>query len=115
MFNYEDLLASLQNGKSAEDLASQFSEALNRASREVEEKKLEEAKRQEKEEELNNFQIFWTKRIIDLMQEYVDTIYPDLSDKFAAVYNDFSNEDCLNMCFQLDSIIQLTTLLGGLG
>lgn len=115
MFNYEDLLASLQDGESAEDLAAQFSEALNRASREVEEQKLEETKRQEKEKELSDFQISWTKRIIGLMQEYVDTIYPDLSDKFAAVYNDFSDEECLNMCFQLDSIIQLTTLLGGLG
>ena len=47
MFNYEDILAQMNNGATAEDIAKAFTEQLNQAIKVQEEQKQEDAKHKE--------------------------------------------------------------------
>ena len=115
MINYEDLLASLQDGKTAEDLAAQFTEALNRASQEAEEIQKKEEEKAKLDAELETYQINWVRSLMATMNEYVSRIYPELTEKFNEITESTTDEECLSMCLQIDSMLQMLLLFGKLG
>lgn len=112
MFNYEDLLASLQDGETAEALAEKFSEALNRASQEKEELDRKNQELEEKSAALEAYQISWVKSIMAAMAEYVTKVYPEQAEKYNQMVEEITDEQCLDVCYQVDSLIQIMMLLG---
>lgn len=115
MINYEDLLASLRDGKTAEDLAAQFTEALNRASQEAEEIQKKEEEKAKLDAELETYQVNWARSLMAAMNEYVSRIYPELAEKFNEAAENTSDEECLSICSQIDTTLQMVLLFGKLG
>lgn len=79
MFTYDNILAALQNGKSATDIGNEFAELLNKAlteQREAENKAKEQAKR---EKMLNEA----ADKVFDALVEYFKLADPSLAEDFA--------------------------------
>jgi hypothetical protein len=79
MFDVNEILARLQNGDSAEDLAAEMSKALNAAEakfQEAKEKAVAEAKALEKEAKLNDL----AETILLAIDEYISVKCPEAMD-----------------------------------
>ena len=78
MFNVEDLLASLQQGDSAEDMAQRFADALNEASRrkaESDAKEAERAAQEAKDKEMREDAEFLLDTLIAFVHDWMPQIY----------------------------------------
>ena len=115
MFNYEDLLASLQDGETAEELAEKFTQALNRASQEKEELDKKNQEEEQLNAELEAYQINWTRSIIAALAEYVSKVYPESAEKYNEMVGEITDDQCLDICLQVDSMLQLMMLFGKFG
>lgn len=104
MFSYDDLLAKLQGGASVDELASSFTEALNAANATYQEKQEEASKR---EAELRDRQISLVRGVMSLLDGYVDDVYPELAEKWHNVYDEVSDDECLEMMLTIDTMIQM--------
>lgn len=107
MFSYDDLLAKLQNGASVDELASSFTEALNAANATYQEKQKEQEEASKREAELRDRQISLVRGVMSLLDGYVDDVYPELAEKWHNVYDEVSDDECLEMMFTIDSMIQM--------
>lgn len=107
MFSYDDLLAKLQSGTSVDELASSFTEALNAANAEYQEKQKEQEEASKREAELRDRQVSLVRGVMGLLDGYVDDVYPELAEKWHSIYNDVSDNECLDMMFTIDTMIQM--------
>lgn len=107
MFSYDDLLAQLESGASVDELASSFTEALNAANAEYQEERKRQEETSKREAELRDRQISFVRGVMSLLDGYVDDVYPELAEKWHGIYNDVSDDECLDMMFAFDTMIQM--------
>ena len=95
MFEMTDILARLQNGESAEDIAKEFTAALNAAETEIQ-------KQDEKEQQYTEF-----KAIMDQTVDYIKRYYPEveMTEMDEANYRDMfvAMDDLVGFCGDLAS------------
>ena len=93
MFEMTDILARLQNGESAEDIAKEFTAALNAAETEIQ-------KQDEKEQQYTEF-----KAIMDQTVDYIKRYYPEveMTEMDEANYRDMfvAMDDLVGFCGDL--------------
>lgn len=77
----EDLLTRLENGESADAIAKEFADALNKA----------EAEYQKAQKE-DNLKRVYMKDVLDDIVEYLATFYPD-DEKIAAFVDEYEGTD----------------------
>ena len=95
MFEMTDILARLQDGDSAEDIAKEFTAALNAAEAEIQ-------KQDEKEQQYTEF-----KAIMDQTVDYIKRYYPEveMTEMDEASYRDMfaAMDDLVGLCGDLAS------------
>ena len=110
MFDVNEILARLQNGDSAEDLAAEMSKALNAAEakfQEAKEKAVAEAKALEKEAKLNDL----AETILLAIDEYISIKCPEAMDAEGVDLDVAEFREMLDEF--LDSIVKMKELFGG--
>jgi DNA mismatch repair ATPase MutS len=109
MFDVNEILARLQNGDSAEDLAAEMSKALNAAEakfQEAKEKAVAEAKALEKEAKLNDL----AETILLAIDEYISIRCPEAMDTEGVDMEVAEFRELLDEL--LDSIVKMRELFG---
>lgn len=109
MFDVNEILARLQNGDSAEDLAAEMSKALNAAEakfQEAKEKAVAEAKALEKEAKLNDL----AETILLAIDEYISIKCPEAMDAEGVDMEAAEFRELLDEL--LDSIVTMKGLFG---
>lgn len=106
-----DILTRLQNGESIDDIAAEFTKALNEASAtyeaEIKAKKEAEAARVKKEQD-NALKIDIFHDIADAFVEYIETFHPNFTfDGKTIAEIELDDEDYLEMSEMIDSFIEL--------
>ena len=113
MFNYKDILAQMETGMSAEDIAREFTDALNKAC-EVQEKENFEAERlREASAVADAFNDYAAKYYKDkftykLTAEDIDDVFAAISDVFDMANKITSSknvEDIFNNFFKINGIL----------
>ena len=106
MFNYEDLLARLQNGETSESIADEMAKALNSAVKDYEDakaKKIEEDAKAEREQ---------------MKHDHLQCILDDLADWFKQYYPDYATEkdniDAETAIELIDSVKDISAMLKSL-
>ena len=102
MYNMNDILAQLQSGQSAEEIAKSFTDALNAA---IQKQNEATARRKAKISDMANL----IDDIVDFIREYYPEILPEDADL------DITDDEVAELIDELDTAIpQLTSALKGL-
>lgn len=95
MYNINDILAQLQSGQSADEIAKSFTDALNAAIQKQNEQKKADARRKAKISDMTNL----AEAIIDFISEYYSEVMPKDMDL------DITEADVAELIDELDTAI----------
>lgn len=95
MYNINDILAQLQSGKSADEIAKSFTDALNAAIQKQKEQSKADARRKAKISDMTNL----AEAIIDFISEYYSEVIPKDMDL------DITEADVAELIDELDTAI----------
>lgn len=108
MYDMNTILAALAEGKTADDLAKEFTDALNAANAKIEADRIEAEKAAAaKQKDLAKIADF--KAIMCDIIDFVNTHYADQlpSDVVAAINNDIKDEVVADTLKEIDSIVKM--------
>ena len=99
--NYESLITSLLNeGRSIDDIAGEFTQALNEAKKRDEERKAAEV--QKEKERVEKEKQEWLYNILRYICDYITKFYPELAD----VVNELDEQTLTNSSKELAEMIE---------
>lgn len=108
MYNMNDILAQLQGGQSADQIAKSFTDALNAAIQKQNEQSEANARRQAKISDMTDL----IKDIVDFIREYYPEVLPEDMDL------EITEDEVAELIDELDAaipqLVQLTSALKGL-
>ena len=108
MYNMNDILAQLQGGQSADQIAKSFTDALNAAIQKQNEQSVANARRQAKISDMADL----IEDLVDFISEYYPEVLPEDVDL------EITDEDVAQLIDELDAavpqLVQLTSALKGL-
>ena len=108
MYNMNDILAQLQGGQSADQIAKSFTDALNAAIQKQNEQSVANARRQAKIIDMADL----IEDLVDFISEYYPEVLPEDVDL------EITDEDVAQLIDELDAavpqLVQLTSALKGL-
>ena len=108
MYNMNDILAQLQGGQSADQIAQAFTDALNAAIQKQNEQSEANARRQAKISDMAD--------LIEGLVDFIDKYYPELLPEDMDL--EITDEDAAQLIDELDAavpqLVQLTSALKGL-
>ena len=108
MYNMNDILAQLQGGQSADQIAKSFTDALNAAIQKQNEQSAANARRQAKISDMADL----IEDLVDFISEYYPEVLPEDVDL------EITEEDIAQLIDELDAavpqLVQLTSALKGL-
>ena len=108
MYNMNDILAQLQGGQSADQIAKSFTNALNAAIQKQNEQSVANARRQAKISDMADL----IEDLVDFISEYYPEVLPEDVDL------EITEEDVAGLIDELDAavpqLVQLTSALKGL-
>ena len=108
MYNMNDILAQLQGGQSADQIAKSFTDALNAAIQKQNEQSVANARRQAKISDMADL----IEDLVDFISEYYPEVLPEDVDL------EITEEDVAGLIDELDAavpqLVQLTSALKGL-
>lgn len=108
MYDMNTILAAMAEGKTADDLAKEFADALNAANAKIEADRIEAEKAAAaKQKDLAKIADF--KAIMCDIIDFVNTHYADQlpSDVVAAINNDIKDETVVDTLKEIDSIVKM--------
>lgn len=105
MYDMNTILAAMAEGKTADDLAKEFTDALNAANAKIEADRIAA----EKAAKANTAKIAAFKNIMIDIVDFVNTFYADQlpSDVVAAINNDIKDEVVADTLEEIDSIVKM--------
>lgn len=102
MINSNEILEMLKSGKSVDDIASEYSKALNEAVKAKEE--------EDKKAKIDSKKLEDANLILDMIDEFIANYYPKYKDSFTAV----SGEELIEAVDSMIEIVdELTNVIGG--
>lgn len=111
MYDMNTILAAMAEGKTADDLAKEFTDALNAANAKIEADRIA-AEKAAAEAKANDAKIAAFKGIMIDIVDFVNTFYADQlpSDVVAAINNDIKDETVADTLKEIDSIVKMVPM-----
>jgi hypothetical protein len=108
MYDMNTILAAMAEGKTADDLAKEFADALNAANAKIKADRIA-AEKAAAEAKANDAKIAAFKGIMIDIVDFVNTFYADQlpSDVVAAINNDIKDETVADTLKEIDSIVKM--------
>ena len=108
MYDMNTILAAMAEGKTADDLAKEFTDALNAANAKIEADRIA-AEKAAAEAKANTAKVAAFKDIMIDIVDFVNTFYADQlpSDVVAAINNDIKDETVADTLKEIDSIVKM--------
>ena len=109
MYDMNTILAAMAEGKTADDLAKEFTDALNAANAKIEADRIAA----EKAAKANTAKVAAFKDIMTDIVDFVNTFYADQlpSEVVAAINNDIKDETVVDTLKEIDSIVKMAPML----
>lgn len=104
MYDMNTILAAMAEGKTADDLAKEFTDALNAANAKIEADRIAAAAKQKDTAKITDF-----KAIMCDIIDFVNTYYADQlpSEVVAAINNDIKDDTVVDTLKEIDSIVKM--------
>jgi hypothetical protein len=111
MYDMNAILAAMAEGKTADDLAKEFTDALNAANAKIEADRIA-AEKAAAEAKVNTAKVAAFKDIMCDIIDFVNTYYADQlpSEVVAAINNDIKDETVVDTLKEIDSIVKMTPM-----
>ena len=116
MFDMNTILTAMAEGKTADDLAKEFTEALNAANAKIEADRIAAEKVAKEKEEAERAKSAKVNAFKDIMIDIIDffnTYYSDQlpSEVIEALNNEITDETVAEVVKEIDALIQMTPML----
>ena len=116
MFDMDTILAAMAEGKTADDLAKEFTDALNAVNAKIEADRIAAEKAAKEKEEAERAKSAKVNALKDLMIDIIDfinTYYGDQlpSEVVEALNNEITDETIANTVEEIDALIKITPMI----
>ena len=116
MFDMNTILAAIAEGKTADDLAKEFTDALNAANAKIEADRIAAEKAAKEKEEAERAKSAKVNAFKDIMIDIIDffnTYYSDQlpSEVIEALNNEITDETVAEVVKEIDALIQMTPMI----
>ena len=116
MFDMDTILAAMAEGKTADDLAKEFTDALNAVNAKIEADRIAAEKAAKEKEEAERAKSAKVNALKDLMIDIIDfinTYYGDQlpSEVVEALNNEITDETVADVAKEIDALIKMTPML----
>ena len=116
MYDMNTILAAMAEGKTADDLAKEFTDALNAANAKIEADRIAAEKAAKEKEEAERAKSAKVNALKDLMIDIIDfinTYYGDQlpSEVVEALNNEITDETVADVAKEIDALIKMTPML----
>lgn len=116
MFDMNTILAAMAEGKTADDLAKEFTDALNAVNAKIEADRIAAEKAAKEKEEAERAKSAKVNALKDLMIDIIDfinTYYGDQlpSEVIEALNNEITDETVADVAKEIDALIKMTPML----
>lgn len=116
MYDMNTILAAMAEGKTADDLAKEFTDALNAANAKIEADRIAAEKAAKEKEEAERAKSAKINALKDLMIDIIDfinTYYGDQlpSEVVEALNNEITDETVADVAKEIDALIKMTPML----
>ena len=116
MFDMNTILTAMAEGKTADDLAKEFTDALNAANAKIEADRIaaeKAAKEKEEAERAKNAKVNALKDLMIDIIDFINTYYEDQlpSEVVEALNNEIKDETVADVVKEIDALIKMTPML----
>ena len=112
MYDMNTILAEMAEGKTADDLAKEFTDALNAANAKIEADRIAAEKAAKEKEEAERAKSALKDIMIDII-DFINTYYGDQlpSEVIEALNNEITDETVADVAKEIDALIKMTPML----